>query len=335
MKPPLPPADPLTRREAIKKTFVFSTALLTPEWMQRLAAQLPATNFPGPGIHLLAFGDFGTGNAHQTAVAVQMAAFARQLNAPLTGVLTLGDNFYGTLTPERFTTQFEEMYPARDLPCPFYTLLGNHDYGPPYDSGQGPVKARMQLDYAREHPDSRWKMPAKWYTLELPDTGHPLVKIIYLDSNFVDNMLTPQEELDQQRFIEAELQKETAAPWLWIAGHHPIFDNGLHGDDELMIKRCGPYIAGSRASMYLCGHDHSLQHLEVPAYNASFVITGGGGADLHKITRGGRGYARQTLGFSHLYVTQDRVDVQLIDAEGRCLHAFRRTLDGRVTITSA
>lgn len=334
MNPSLPEPAPLTRREAIKKTLIFSTALMTAGWARRLGAQAPAVTFPPQGLHFLAFGDFGSANAHQQAVAAQMAAFAKKLNAPLAGVLALGDNFYKAMTPERFGPGFEAMYPAQDLPCPFYALLGNHDYGPKYDSDQGRPKAQMQLDYARNNPSSRWKMPAKWYALELPDAAHPLVKIIYLDSNFFEGALTPREKLDQQRFLEAELKKPTRAPWLWIAGHHPLFSDGAHGDDLALAQRLGPALQESSASLYLCGHDHTLQHLEIPDYKASFVITGGGGADSHDIKHPGRGFAEKILGFTHLYVAPGGVDVQHIDTQGRCLHAFRRTPDGQMKVTT-
>ncbi len=324
----------LSRRQAIRRTLVFSTALMSARWAGAVAAQLPVTGSPQNGLHLLAFGDFGTGSPAQAAVAAQMAAFAGKLGAPLTGVLALGDNFYKTLTPARFETEFETMYPVRDLPCPFHVVLGNHDYGPGYDSGQGPAKARMQLDYARDNPASRWKLPSKWYALELPDPAHPLVKIIFLDSNLVEPVLTPQEKLDQQRFLDAELKKETRAPWLWIAGHHPLFSDGPHGDTEALVKRWGPCFTDGAVSMYLCGHDHSLQHLEVPAYKASFVVSGGGGAPLHDLKGTGRGFTDKIFGFNHLHVTPEAVDVQYIDTAGRCLHAFRRTRDGKVTVTT-
>lgn len=325
----------LNRRQAIRRTLVFSTALLSARWVETLAAQLPAA---GPtakgGIHLLAFADFGYGNKAQATVAAGMAAFAATLGAPLTSVLALGDNFYKTLTPERFRTDFEAMYPVRELPCPFHVVLGNHDYGPGYDSGQGAAKAQMQLDYARDQPTSRWKLPAKWYALELPDPAHPLVKIIFLDSNLTESCLTPQEKLDQQRFLEAELRKDTRAPWTWIAAHHPLFSDGPHGDNATLISRWGPCIADSAVSLYLCGHDHTLQHLEVPDYRASFVVTGAAGAGLHELKDTGRGYTQKIFGFTHLHVTTEAVDVQYLDADGRRLHAFRRTRDGKVAVAA-
>ena len=69
----------------------------------------------------------------------------------------------------------------------------------------------MQLEYAKANPSSRWKMPAKWYSVEFPDADKPLVKVIYLDSNTFEGALTPQEKVAQKRWLEAELKKETKA----------------------------------------------------------------------------------------------------------------------------
>jgi hypothetical protein len=322
----------ITRRAAIKRTIVFSTSLLTADWFSRLQAQEP--DISGKGLHLLAIGDFGSGNANQRAVAKQMAAFAKKLGAPLSGVLALGDNFYGELVPERFRTHFEEMYPKEQFDCPFYACLGNHDYGPKYDSDQGRPKAQMQLDYAKDNPGSRWKMPARWYALELPDAKKPLVKIIVLDGNMVEGALTPQEKLDQQRFLEAELKKKTGAPWLWMASHFPLFSDGVKKDSARLIKEWGGHLKAHPISHYICGHDHNLQHLQAEGYKTSFVVSGAGGAGLYEVKPSPRGFSEKMLGFTHLHVTSNAVDVQYIDTEGRLLHAFRRDLKGKIEITS-
>lgn len=328
-------SSPITRRDAIKKTIVFSSGLLSASWLSRLQAKEPLTEFSGKGFHLLALGDFGTGNSHQRAVAKQMAAFSKKLDSPLAGVLALGDNFYGKLMPERFRPHFEEMYSKEDFNCPFYACLGNHDYGPSYDSKQGRPKAQMQLDYAKNNPGSRWKMPAKWYALELPDAKNPLVKIIVLDGNMALGALTPQEKLDQKRFLEAELKKETRAPWRWMVTHFPLFsETAKRGDNVKFIQLWGEQLKAHPISLYLSGHDHNLQHLEAEGYNTSFVVSGAGGAGLYDVTPSKRGFSEKILGFTHLHVTPDAVDVQFINVEGKRLHAFRRTLKGKMEITS-
>ena len=95
----------------------------------------------------------------------------------------------------------------------------------------------MQLEYAKKNPASRWKMPAKWYALELPDAEHPLLKIIVLDTNLQEGALTPQEKLAQMRFLEAELAKGTKAPWQWLVCHHPIFTETTKRKDNTKLLR--------------------------------------------------------------------------------------------------
>jgi tartrate-resistant acid phosphatase type 5 len=87
-------------------------------------------------------------------------------------------------------------------------------------------------------------------------------------------------------------------------------------------------------SLYLAGHDHNLQHLQVEGYDTSFVVCGAGGASLYEITPSGRGFSNKILGFTHLHVTPEKITVQFIDTEGRRLHAFQRTPAGNVKITT-
>ena len=72
----------ISRREALKKTILFSTGLLTASWLPRTQAATPVTQFSEEGLQLLAFGDYGSKNKSQELVAKQMARFARQLGRP-------------------------------------------------------------------------------------------------------------------------------------------------------------------------------------------------------------------------------------------------------------
>ncbi len=325
---PSPSPTGITRREAVKRTLLFSAALMTPSWLRALDAQPAATS--AEGIHFLAVGDFGTGTATQSTVARQMAAYARGLNAPLSSVLALGDNFYGYLAPQRFDIHFEQMFPKDGLDVPFYAIAGNHDYGPHYDSQQGPAKVQIQLDYAAQNPSSRWKMPAKWYSVELPDPSNPLVRVIMLDSSYFLGALTPQEKLDQQRFLDAELAKKTAAPWTWMVTHYPMFNNGRNHEVPAIIKRWGPTLVEHQIPFYLCGHDHDLQHIQVEGYPTSFIVSGGGGGSLYQKKGTRPGFYASVFGFNHIHATKDWTDVRFVDTKGRILYAFRRMLSGEI-----
>ena len=325
----------MTRREALRKSVLFSTGLLAAGWLGQAKAREPITQLSPDGLHFLTVGDYGTGNDSQRAVARQMAEFSGKLGSPLTAVLALGDNFYGRLDPQRFEPHFEQMYSKKDFDCPFYACLGNHDYGPHYDAGQGPAKAQMQLDYAKNNPSSRWKMPAKWYSVELPSPENPLVKMIVLDGNYFEAALTPQEKLAQKRFLEAELQKKTNARWQWMVTHFPMFSQTTkRGNEAGMIKLWGKHLQEHPFSLYISGHDHNLQHLRVADYNPEFVVSGAGGAHLYDVG-GDRGFYKKVLGFNHIHAGAEKLTVQFIDTEGLCLHAFERDRQGKVKILTS
>lgn len=326
----------LSRREALKAGLIFSSGFLTAGWQGRVLAEDAKTKFGKGGLHFLAVGDYGTGNKNQKKVAEQMNAFAGKLDSPLTAVLALGDNFYNKLETERFERDFEKMYSKEHLNCPFYACLGNHDYGPQYDSKQGRAKADMQLEYAAKNPGSRWKMPAKWYAVELPNASAPLVKVIYLDGNYFEGAMTPQEKLDQKRWMDAELKKPTRAKWTWVVSHYPLFsDDTKRKDNKSLIKNWGDHLKANPISLYLSGHDHNLQHLQLKDYQPSFLVSGGGGASTYEITESERGFAKQIFGFNHIHVDDERITVQLIDADGACMHAFIRDRAGKVTLRKA
>ncbi|HEX4412926.1 MAG TPA: metallophosphoesterase [Lacipirellulaceae bacterium] len=323
----------ISRREALRRTVLFSTAALATGGRSFLRAKPVETNFESGGLDLLAIGDYGTrGDVRQVSVARAMTKFAKSLDQPLTAVLALGDNFYKPITPNRFQDHFENMYSKDGLDCPFYACAGNHDYGPKYDPQEG--KLQMQLDYTKNNPTSRWKFPSKWYTLELPSADKPLVKMIVLDGNYWEGALTPQEKIDQRRFLKAELKKKSAAPWLWLVNHFPIFSDGHgHGDNTGLIREWGKLLQDYPVSLCLAGHDHIMQHVQVADYHPSFIVNGAGGAALYKLNDNCRGYVNNAnLGFNHIHVTPDKFDVQFITADGDCLHHFQRTQKGEVAI---
>lgn len=321
----------MTRRELLKTTLLFSSALMA----GKLDAALPERNFPASGIDLLALGDFGSNDARQHKVAVAMADFTAGLGRPLSAVLALGDNFYRKFLPEQFATRFSGYYPKNKFDCPFYAVLGNHDYGPEYDSKQGRAKAETELDHTRKNPGSRWKMPAKWYAYELEKDGKPLVKIIALDGSYFEGALTPQEKIEQRRWLAAEMAKPTAAPWLWMISHYPIFSDSKQRGDRAgapLLKEWEPYLRDKRVSLYIAGHDHTMQHLRAEGFSPDFIISGAGGAPDHDVIPSPRGFSTHGLGFNHIHVTEEKITVQYIDGEGRKIHAFERDRAGKLTL---
>jgi 3',5'-cyclic AMP phosphodiesterase CpdA len=204
-------------------------------------------------------------------------------------------------------------------------------------------KVAAELEYAKAG-GTRWTMPSLWYRFEFP-AKKPLVTVIALDSNMpfangtwdkgTDFTLNPTQQAEQLAWLTAELEKPRTTPFVVAMGHHPIFSNGPHGDHKVLIRDWEPLLRKHKVHMYLAGHDHDMQHLEFEGHPTSFVLSGGGGADLYKlkIDAAERGpMAQRVYGFSDLEVTPELLTLRHLDEGGRLIHAFSKKVDGTVGI---
>jgi hypothetical protein len=333
----------LSRRRFLRQSFAFSAlaglgALPSP-------AETKGESSSGSGSRLLMVGDWGYENVEaQTRVAKAMRDHVTARGFTTEALLMLGDNWYGPLPDgvkdKRWQTQFEEMYPRSVFDCPAYAIPGNHDYQRMPQS-----KVAAELEYAKVG-GTRWTMPSLWYRFEFP-AKKPLVTVIALDSNmpFADGTwdrgtnftLNPTQQAEQLAWLTAELKKPRTTPFTIAMGHHPIFSNGPHGDHKVLIRDWEPLLRKHKVHMYLAGHDHDMQHLEFDGHPTSFVLSGGGGADLYKlkIDAAARGpMAERVYGFSDLEVTREMLTLRHLDENGRLIHAFSKRPDGTVSLLS-
>ena len=282
----------------------------------------------------MAFGDWGEASPDRKVVADAMARCAAGSAEPFDAALVLGDNFYVPLRGPNdpvFKSFFEDTYDAKRLDFPFYVVLGNHDY----ETVEGHHKYEWEMRYAVDHPRSRWKLPSRWYRLDLP-AGRPLVTLLMLDSdkeNGPRGSLLPVEWKDQRDWLEGQLAGPRAR-WTVCCAHHTVYSNGVHGDNGVLQREWGTLFEKYKVDFYLGGHDHSLQHIDPPGLFTSFVVSGGGGAARKAMMRDGRGYSRCALGFATLSFSDARATVRIIAADGAVLHAFTRDKDGKVAVTT-
>jgi hypothetical protein len=285
-----------------------------------------AAGQPHREINLLAFGDWGNGSKDQRAVAAAMADYVQLAGRrPFDGVLVLGDNLCHVkvrgVHDSVWNKRFERMYDPHRLNMPFYALLGNHDYG------QHGELARIELDYSRAHPESRWRMPAKWYRLNLP-SDHPLATVLMLDS-----MVEGEEWKSQLKWMEQELAKTNGSSWTICCAHFPLYSTARHGDTAKLLKDWEPLFEKYRVAFYVCGHDHDLEHLEIPDKHTSFLVSGGGGMPLYPIVRADRGpFARASHGFVHIKLTPEMAAVHFVDEAGRWVHVFEKNIHNEIRI---
>lgn len=346
---------PVDRRVFLQRAFAFSAAAtlsgcargistLTNQNQTALnasAAEVETTT------DIMFLGDWGsTADNSQSLVATAMESYISQQRLNIDALLLLGDNFYdnmpGGATSSLWQTLFEQMYPKTVFNCPAYAIPGNHDY---QNAPQSKVAA--ELAYAAAG-NTRWTMPSLYYTFTIP-VQNPLVTVIALDSNSPNEPANPAPPdstffLPTEAYVQTELQWFTqqiqqplTTPFLVVMAHHPVYSNGIWGDNETLVTNWDPLLRKYGAHLYLAGHNHDLEHLEFAGHPTSFVGSGGGGAGLTPETASdaSRGpFYDETHGFTHLNVTPTLMTLRHIDPTGKILHAFTKTPSGVVTILS-
>jgi tartrate-resistant acid phosphatase type 5 len=288
--------DRLTRE--IERHQVFAAGQNLPHFLREAPPVFSLDLDKKSVVRVLAFGDFGDGSPRQDRVADAI----RRLHAqkPFDFAVTLGDNFYpagmnGPADP-RWQQDFARLYDP--LRIRFYPTLGNHDWLLA-DSPAAEVLHSAQ--------SSSWRMPAARYTF----VAGP-IQFFAIDTDLVSRA-----QLD---WLDRELGRSTAR-WKIVYGHHPIFSNGVHGDEPAVRDNLLPLLRG-RAQIYLCGHDHDLQHLG-PEDGVHFVIAGGGGAQPRRARTGPRSqFAASRNGFAVIEATRSSLTVSLVADDLKTLHRF-------------
>ena len=269
---------------------------LLPTFMQQPPPIFAAAPSGWP-VRILAFGDFGDGSEAQKQVAGAMLAYHRRNRFDF--ALTLGDNFYSTgmesPADPRWKTWWSDLYDP--LRIPFYATLGNHDWGHPNSPA-------AEIVFAQQSPS--WRMPAAYYTFTAGDA-----QFFALDTDVISEkqLLWLKDELDASK-----------ARWKIVYGHHPIYSEGSHEDNNTKIAQLLPLLR-DRADIYLAGHDHDMQHLK-PEGRLHFFIAGTGGK-LRPIEPGPRSlFAKSAHGFAVLEVQPEAVNVVFIGVGGEELYRF-------------
>lgn len=284
-------------------------------------------NRPVTEVNLLAMGDWGMLNQRQKAIAETMKNYVASSGREFDALVTAGDNIYvqpKDVNDPLWQRVFEEMYDASVLKFPFYIAPGNHDY----EHGKIP----MELEYARRNPTSRWKFPSTYYRIDLPaGADKPLVTLLMLDSCRDQQGRNNWEA--QMNWLRKELANPNNGQWLFCVAHHPLYSNGDHGDNGVLQREWGPLFTQHGVDLFICGHDHDLQHIEMPGVATSFILVGGGGASTRPMRNDRRGpFSRSVYGFADLQITPEKFTVKFVGRDDVIEHAFERTSSGTVRV---
>lgn len=262
----------------------------------------------GPVLRFIAVGDVGTGASGQRAVADAMALTADRDSMAF--VLLLGDNFYesgvSSVVDPQWNTKFEEVYHHPSLQIPFLAVLGNHDHRTDPDA---------QVEYTTH--SARWTMPARYYSRSFTIDDSTTLELFCLDTRpmaYLDEEEPGNGWKTQLHWLDSVLVVSQAT-WKIVAGHHPLYSNGNHGGNAVLVSLLEPLFVRHGVDAYVAGHDHDLQLLK-PVHGVHHIVSGAGGKHRDTHWRENTLFAATNYGYAVVGVSSESLEVEFYDRMG-------------------
>ena len=269
-------------------------------------------------------GDWGRDGKHgQREVSSAMTKTSSIITPKF--IISTGDNFYPdgvkTASDEQWKTSYEEIYTGSGLWCPWYVVLGNHDYH---------SNPQAEIEYSKS--SKRWTMPARYYYKNMPVGTDPLVTadFIFIDTSPLEDPyyleeykqgLITQDTTRQLRWIDSLLQHSTAR-WKFVIGHHHVYTAGKRSSEVAYLRRhLERILIKNKVDIYFCGHEHSLQHIK-PENGPTHYFVSGSGSEVtptHKIPN--VKFAASQSGFMTVSVSNDAIHIQAINSKGEKIYS--------------
>ena len=240
-------------------------------------------------VTFLVFGDSGTGNDAQKAVAAGMLEACGSPN-DCDFALVLGDNIYEngvrSVDDDAFHTKFAGIY-GRFGRLDFWVVPGNHDW-------HRPQSVQAEIDYTRK--SNQWRMPANHFALPLLPKW---LQLYGLDTTVMQD-LGETSDRDKKTALsknqETQLQAAQAdlcgkQGWRLLFGHHAVYSGGRHGYEggravlpaiKASVER--DVIEPCDVPVYFSGHDHHQELLFAEEAGYYQVIQGAAGK-LRRVRR--------------------------------------------------
>ncbi len=267
-------------------------------------ARLPPTAVPRRAevkFRLAVIGDYGTGGSSERAIAAQVRHWAATAHPD--ALVTTGDNVYPHGESDRFDQAWRRPYGwiIRGH-LRLVASLGNHDE----ETSEGqPVMGLLG-------------MPARWYVTRIGNAD-----LFVLDANEPNN---PQ----QLAWLRAALKGSTTR-WRIAVFHQPAFSCSRHGTTAAIVRAWVPLFEAGGIDLVLSGHDHNYQRF-TPRRGVVYIVAGGSGAGLYKITRCRHGEPRLAAGNDHVH-SFVAIEGSTFQLRAEAIAADGRTLDSAVVAT--
>lgn len=272
------------------------------------------TNTEASKLKFIAIGDTGKGNTGQLQVAE--AIKNKCIKNGCDFALMLGDNIYKTGVNSDNDIQFQTKFeiPYKDISIPFFLVLGNHDYG---RSGYNVEKAFYQIQYTEK--SSKWKMPKSYYQFKKKNAT-----FFAMDTNAQIH----HQEKDQQKDI-GDWIAQANTEWKIAFGHHPYKSNGRHGNagnyngrpdthmkSGMGVKKFAESVWCGKVDLYLSGHDHNLQWLDVNCKGTQLALSGAGASSRKLEGNNPSLFESERLGFLYISIDGKKLTAEFVGING-------------------
>lgn len=279
-------------------------------------------------VRFLVFGDAGNGNEGQRAVARGMAKACAGRSCDFG--LAVGDNIYpagiASVADPQLGPKFHGPYDPLGLDL--WLWPGNHDW---YN------KATLQpaIEHTRHasNASGAWKMPFNHYAVpSLPDWLH----IYGLDTTVMADLIEGKTQ-EQERALRDNASRQLTAArqrlcgqdgWKLLVGHHFVHSSGSrHGSKSgSMADQVEPLIRDCGVQLYVSGHDHHQELLEIQSGGATYHQVVQGAGSEHRSVRGAappgveRKFVAAEMGFSVVDASREhlRMGFYVCNRQGEC-----------------
>ena len=272
-------------------------------------------------MNCIIIGDYGTSDKYQKLVADSMVDLIKEYKIKF--ICGLGDNIYDhgvkSVGDKKFITHFEEPY--KDIKLKFYQCIGNHDYGTIYFNHIIPDDYKYQIEYTKK--SKKWYLPKRYYNYS-KKMGNLKVDFFVLDTNI--DLMKKEEILEQLMYFKEKIL-ESNADWKVLYGHHTYRSVSGHGNAEDILEEfLNKLFSLNKIDLYMCGHDHTKQHIIKD--NLHLLVSGAGGKPYDYVTNlKNMGDCKlnclsKNLGVGVLKFKKNKADIEFYDDDNKLEYLY-------------